>query len=62
MLCPARDQTAAMVDNAMTGVVAVILGVAQYFADQPGIFAAADEAGNLSVGGDFAFGNFFNDR
>lgn len=51
-----------MVDNAMTGVVAVILGAAQYFADQPGILAAADEAGNLSVGGDFAFGNFFNGR
>ena len=42
LLVPAGYQTAAMVDNTVAGIDAVIFRTAQNFSDQSGIFASSD--------------------
>lgn len=51
-----RGQTSRMVHHPVTGIVAVTIRLTQHLSHQPGIVAAADEPGDLAVGGHFPRG------
>ena len=57
-----RREAARMIDNPVAGIVAVIFGAAQYISYKARIFIPADEACDLPVSCDLAFGDFFNRR
>lgn len=46
------------INHAVAGVIAVIRRMTQHATDQTGVFLPADQAGDLTVGGDFAAGDF----
>ena len=51
-----------MVDDAVAGIIAVQLGLAEHFAYETSILAASDQIGDLSVGRDTPFWDFTDDR
>lgn len=58
---PVRREPPRVVDDAMTGKMAIIFSARQDFCNQSGVFFFADKPRDLSVGGDTAFRNFRDD-
>jgi len=56
--CKAGRGSPGMIDHSMTGIISVSLRLAEYPAHQPGVVAAADETGNLPIGGHAALRDF----
>ena len=57
---PTWSRSSGMVDNTMTRVAAINPRHAQDFPDQPGVFIASNQPGNLAVGSHDARGDFLH--
>ena len=58
---PVRREPPRMVDDAVAGKIAIAFSARQDFCNQSGVFFFADEARNLSVGGNAPFRDFRDD-